>query len=161
MSRFILVSLWLATVATHGAAPAEFTRYQAIIDRSPFGAVGAMGVVAPPGFATRFAFVGVVTALDTNRTLAMIQDKQSNRTYFRAEGESVEGIKVVRIERRPAKLVMQQGLEQATLAYEQRPAAAATSNPAVAGQPSGAPLPIGPGTPLPAAPRRIPFRRGG
>jgi hypothetical protein len=158
------MGLLLATVASgapRGTEPSAFTRYQAIIDRAPFGTVGAIGAVAPPGFAARFAFVGVVTTVDTNRALAMIQDRQSNRTHFKAEGEDVDGIKVLRIERKPAKLVMQQGLEQATLTYEQRPSAPAPPNGGVAWQPGGVPMPNAPSASLPASPRRIPFRRGG
>lgn len=159
MIRISLALLLFAAVPAWAAETSEFARYQPIIDRSPFGTVGAVGPAAPPGFAARFAFVGIVTTLDTNGALAMIQDKQSNRTYFKAEGETIETVKVLRIGQKPAKLVLQQGLEQATLAYEAPVAAPAVPGAAV--QPGGAPPPNMPPMPMPAAPRRIPFRRGG
>jgi len=153
--------LCLAAAAARAAETPDFARYQPIIERSPFGTVGPIGAAAPAGFAARFAFVGVVTTVDTNQVLAMIQDKQTNRTYFKAVGEMIDSVKVLQIHERPAKLVLQQGVEQATLAYEAR---AATPPPPGAG-PGGAvqqPLPNGqPPMPLPSVPRRIPFRRGG
>jgi hypothetical protein len=145
-------------------------RYKVIIDRTPFCASAGAAAAAQPNFATRFAFVGVVSTTEDNRPLAIIQDKeQNNRIYFKAEGETIDTVKVVKIEQSdqsPSKLVLRQGLEEATLAYQAR-----------AGGPSPAPVPgmaqPMPGTVAPAtvapgtfvrtqpATRRIPFRRGG
>ena len=119
---------------------------------------------------SRYAFVGMVSTTENNHPLAIIQDKeQNNRIYFKAEGDMIDTIKVVKIGQSPPKLVLQQGLEVATLSYQAR---------------GGGPLPVlapgmaqpmpnmpniaAPGTTAPGTfartqptPRRIPFRRGG
>jgi hypothetical protein len=142
-----------------GAATEQegFARYQVILDRSPFGAPVGPGSAseAPPPFSTRYAFVGVVKTASSGALLAIIQDRERNRPYFVAEGETIpnESVKLVRIEHSPSKIVLQQGLEVATLAYQ--PAGAG-----VASAPSGVPQPAQPSAPV-LGRRRIPFMRGG
>ena len=131
----------------------EVSRYQVIVDRAPFGQITPAGKVeAQPGFATRFKLVGMVTS---NGVLqAIINDMQGNRAYFRCAGEMIEDVKVVRVESKPPqKAVIQQGLVQATLVYEDRKGGAAIPAPGP-GQPPHLFTPGG--TPS----RRIPFQRG-
>lgn len=135
----------------------EFSRYQVILDRGPFGPVTATEAAgATPGFASQLQLVGFVYS---NSVLpqVIIQDKQANnRWYFRAEGELVNEATVVSIDIAARKVVLQKGLEKATLAVEERPNTPAPT-PAAQVQPPGAP----PGAQFPTAPgaRRIPFRR--
>ena len=150
----------MATIAVVLAAPAigatdevhDFSRYKVITDRAPFCTATGAAAAAQPSFAARYVFVGVVSTTEDNRPLAIIEDKErNNRIYFKAEGETIDSTKVVKVEQSPAKLVLQQGLEVATLLYQARggnlPPAAAPA----------------PGTFTRAQPvqRRIPFRRGG
>jgi len=145
-----------------GAATAqEFSRYQIVIDRSPFGPISASGAVMPePNFAQRYQFVALVTSNgDQGVVQAIIFDKEANRSFFRAQGESLDnGVKVERIDVEPvAKVVLKSGLETAQLVFQSRataPAAMPVPQPGV--QP--APLPGPHGGPSPV--RRIPFRRG-
>jgi hypothetical protein len=141
----------------------DLGRYQAIIDRAPFCAVAAStAAAAQPNFANRYIFVGVVSTTEDNRPLAIIQDKErNNRIYFKAEGETIDSVKVMRIEQSPAKLVLQQGLEVATLSYQG--SAGGPSPTPTAGMAHPTPGTLAPGMPAqpPGAPRRIPFRRGG
>lgn len=144
----------------------EFARYQAIIDRSPFGTVSAAGIAeAPPGFSQQYQFVGLVTSNYGEGPLqAIIFDRNANRTYFRAEGEMLDAsVKLERIEREPAKIILKSGLETAPLSYLPRSAAATPVTPQAAGQP---PQPVPGSIPIMGQPgqqppiRRIPFRRG-
>ncbi len=150
-------ALWAASVGgLMGQQPEtqDLTRYQVIIERSPFGSLPGVAPGTPqPNFAARFAFVGLVSSEDNTQVLAIIQDRERNRTYFQAEGEMVGqlGVKVMRIDRTAGKVVLQQGLEVATLAYE--PRGSGPAMPGVGQEPAAAPT--GP------VPRRIPFRRGG
>jgi hypothetical protein len=142
----------------------DFSRYQIIIDRLPFGAMNTADNAPQPSFSTRFTFVGTVKEDDTKPLLAIVFDKQENQPYFKAEGEMIGDITVMKIERpdkAPAKLVLKQGLEVATIFMETKtsvgpapPAPAIQPQPAIPGMPA-APVPIQPGV------RRIPFRRGG
>ena len=138
----------------------DFTKYQVILDRAPFGAMTA-GVDTPaPGFSTRYTFVGTFQEAIDRPLMAIIVDKEGNRVYFKGEGDTMGQVSVVKIERPdkgPSKLILKQGLETATLMLE--PKAGSTPMP-------GAPAPAGqPGQPQPPVPvqpgiRRIPFHRG-
>jgi hypothetical protein len=88
------------------------------------------------------------------RLVAIIEDREVNprRSYFMAEGDTFNGIKVAHIERDPSRLVLQQGFETATLAYEPR-AGGGSSAP-----PPAPPSSIRPPSTPPGA-RRTPFLR--
>ena len=146
----------------------EFARYQVIIDRSPFGTVAAEGAAAgaaPASFTLKYQLVGLVNSNCPEQTLlAIVFDKEANRSYFKAEGEMLDDVKIVKIERTPPKLTLQHGLETSSLTFAER------SNQPTPGMPGVPPQPgmqIPPGFPqpgaVPTAPpgiRRIPFRRG-
>lgn len=140
----------------------DFTRYQIILDRAPFGAIGGAPPVEQPGFATRFTFIGMVQMDSDAPPLAVIMENDNKHINFKAEGETIGTVKIDKIEKSdkgPTKLVLKQGLETATLVLESKaaggaPAAGAPANPGQPGQP-----PVQ-GTVQPGA-RRIPFRRGG
>lgn len=142
----------------------DFSRYQIILDRAPFGQMGASDNAPQPSFSTRFTFVGLASE-DGQPLLAIIQENDTKHIDFKAEGESIGPVKVVKIEKTengPTKLVLKQDLEVATLMLEAKPGSGAgpapgqpaLSRPAPPGQPQ-MPMPIQPGI------RRIPFRRGG
>lgn len=139
----------------------DFSRYQVILDRAPFGKMDATADNAQqPPFSTRFAFVGTASEGDDQPLLAIIEEKDTKQVDFKAEGESIGPVKVMKIEKSetgPTKLVLKQDLEVATLLLEAKPGtgAAAPGVPA-RGQP-GQP----PGQPPQPGVRRIPFRRGG
>jgi hypothetical protein len=142
----------------------DFSRYQIIIDRLPFGAMsGSADNIPQPPFSARFTFVGTEKE-DEKPLAAIIFDKEHNQTFFKAEGELIDDITVMKIEqgdKAPVKLVLKQGLEVATLLLETKttvgaapPAPNIQPQPAIPGIPAG-PVPVQPGV------RRIPFRRGG
>jgi hypothetical protein len=141
-----------------GAAESyKYDRYQVILLRAPFGPVSATETGASPPFASQLQLVGFVYS---NSVLpqAIIQDKQANRTYFKAEGEVIDDVKLVSIDLTARKVVTQKGLEKATLTVEQRP-----NTPLPSGGAPAVARPVVPGQPRPIAPpgvRRIPFRRG-
>jgi hypothetical protein len=160
------VTAGLGGVAAGAVEPTrDFSRYQIILDRAPFGQMGASADNAPqPSFSTRFTFVGTASEGDDQPLLAIIQENDTKHVDFKAEGESIGTVKVVKIEKSengPTKLVLKQDLEVATLVLDAKPGTgAAPAGPSAPGQPAqpglpGIPMPIQPGT------RRIPFRRGG
>jgi hypothetical protein len=168
----------VAVLAARVIAAAEEARdpdrYKVIVDRAPFCASAIAAAAAQPNFATRFAFVGVVSITEDDRPLAIIQDKeQNNRIYFKAEGEMIDNVKVVKIEQSeqqtPSKLILRQGLEDATLSYQARAGGPQPGGP-IMGMAQPTPGSVAPGTAATVAPgfartqptpRRIPFRRGG
>ncbi len=171
-----------ASAATNGSPPErDFSRYQPIIDRLPFGgAAGGALTANQPNFAGRFVLIGMVSSnFPSGKVQAILLDKTAqNKTYFRSEGEMIDGTKVVKIndELPNRSVVLQQGLETATLTYEvrrttvPRPAAFGTRPPGSPNPMAGSPEPaegtaVAPDptttatVPLPSSPRRIPFRR--
>jgi hypothetical protein len=174
MNRYLRLSLiggLLVTAAGVSAADApsdakDFSRYQVIIDRSPFGQVSGAGAAAPlPNFATRFQFAGLVSS-DEGPLQAILYDKDASRTYFCVEGEVIKSdnnpidVKVVQIDPPPsAKLVLKCGVETATLQFEERAGGSAASRtpPVVPPgfKPPGSSIPM----PNVTGSRRIPFRR--
>ena len=159
----------MATLGGFSAGAAEptrdFARYQIILDRVPFGKMDASADNAPqPGFSTRFAFVGLASEGPDQPLLAIIEEKDTKHVDFKAEGESIGTVNVVKIEKSengPTKLVLKQDLEVATLVLEAKPGAgAAAPGPSASGQPAQPGQPPGQ-MPLQPGVRRIPFRRGG
>ncbi len=162
------VILWAAVaslaVSAIGAMDAshDFSRYQIIVDRLPFGALNGTAEAPQPSFSARFTFVGTEQLDEQQPLTAIILEKEGGRIHFKAEGETIGDVTVVKIEKSDKgqeKLVLKQGLEVATLLMESKasigavpPAPGAQPQPYVPGQPGPA---IGPGV------RRIPFRRGG
>ena len=140
----------------------DFSRYQIIVDRSPFGPVTAAGTPETvPNFAQRFQLVGIVTSNGAAATVqAVLLDKDANpaRSWFKAEGEMIEGgVKVLRIQdalTSKAKVVLQFGLETAALSFPERPVGPVAAP--VPGQPQPAPGTVPARPPFPS---RIPFRR--
>ncbi len=146
---------WLAAVEK----PA-FDRYQAIIERSPFGRADAAGSSAvTSNFMARYAFVGVIGSAETGMLAALV-DKQTNQSCFKAPGESMGDITIVRIENILPKrrLVLRRGLEVGTLIFgEGAPSSAGMVLQAISTPASKPPEPSTPSVPVPR--RRIPFIR--
>jgi hypothetical protein len=107
--------------------------------------------------------VGIAREGDDKPLLAIIQENDTKHVDFKAEGESIGRVMVVKIEKSengPSKLVLKQDLEVATLTLDAKGGSGATAGQAPApGQPGS------PGQPQTRAPmpgvRRIPFRRPG
>jgi len=162
----VLLAAVSSTLSPGGGQPGadthNFSRYQIIVDRSPFGSPGTAADAPQAPFAARFNLIGLAQLSDKQPLMAIIQDKEANnRIYFKSAGDSIGGVAVVSVEKSPtAKLVLKQGLETATLTLETKPG-------------NEKPLPGSMGRPLPqqlvqprgpgSAPgsRRIPFIRGG
>lgn len=175
--RVVLAGALLCVVARARAdvEPEGLARYQAIIDRAPFGAVSAAGDKVPiPNFAERYTFAGLAPSAITNQVLAVLHDSSRNRSELVAVGDTIDDIKVVRIDAQGenSSVTIQKGIETAKLPLKTRetPIAGVGSGP-VPVQPMqlapGTPPTFVPGSPagagrpaLPPRRGRIPFRRG-
>jgi len=153
----LITVAFVAVSEARGSELYQVDRFKIILERAPFGPVSPTeGAGAPPNFAAQLQLVALVYS-NSILPQAILFDKQSNRSYFKAEGESIDDVKIVSIDLTARKVAIQKGLEKATLTFEQKPNTAA---------PGGAPaqaLPQ-PGVPTPQMPtapgaRRIPFRR--
>jgi hypothetical protein len=159
----IIMGMGAGIVAlTAATESAPFSRYQIIIDQSPFGGnAGGPAGDAPSPLRDQYLLVGVVNE-EGQPLQAVIQDRANvHRIHFRSEGETINNeVKVVKIEANPAKIVLQKGLDTASLSLQPRTTAASPTPVAAPGAP-GAPTMSGAAAPgAPGEPRRIPFRRG-
>ncbi len=167
-ANLLLSTLLMAVAVAPGAGVTkpstnahDFSRYQIILDRSPFSPpAGSVDTPQPP-FASRFSFIGTAKTNEEARVMAILQDKEANnRIYFKTEGETIGAVTIVSISQSPgAKIVLKQGLETATLSLETKANVGAPGPSA----PAPAVNPMLPGLPSPGGPspvRRIPFRRG-
>ena len=140
----------------------DFSRYQPLIDRSPFGQVQGAGAELAPNWIANYVFSGVTQSnAGQGAVQAIITTKDNSHWYFRSEGETIDvSIAVMKIDLNPKqpKLVLKNGLETGTLTFPERSAVPQTTPP---GAPPGIAPPQGgaPGA-VPPTVRRIPFRRG-
>ena len=156
----LAVAGWIAGAAAAADTP-DLSRYQVIMDHTPFGNVtGGNLAESGPGWSSDLVFLGRVT-LTNQQVQAVILKKSTNHSVYKAEGETFDDIKVLRIESGPRvpRVVLQRGLEKATLDFQ--PAGPPTAvgaapppgPPGAPGQPPGMP-------PMPPTARRLTFRRG-
>ncbi len=153
--------LFIVTAGAMAGESQDFARYQIIVERAPFGVVtSANAPETVPNFAQRFQLYGIVAF--NNVPQAVLFDRESNRSWFKAEGEMIDGgVKVIKIQDKDmmtsrAKVVIQFGLETAALTLPERSASPVVVAP-VPGQAQPAPN----GAPPVRTPTgsRIPFRR--
>jgi hypothetical protein len=140
----------------------DFSRYQTIVERAPFGAVQGVAQDTKPNWLERYQYVGnIVSNAGNGPVQAILFDKEASRSYFRAEGEMLDpDVSVVSIDinQRPPKIVLKKGLETGTLTFPERSTVASAPMPSQAAPP----VPGMPGAAAAQPPtiRRIPFRRG-
>lgn len=181
--RFIaisgLVGLWLHAADPVAGEPASFDHYHVIIETSPFGGIATgPGAEVLPNFAERYQFVGHVPGQADDGVLAVLFDTERNRTELVPAGGVFGEVELVEIDinDQSPKIIIQKGLESATLRMKSREEAlAASAKNAIAPTKGTAPAPVRPGvvTPNPTTTgdssqdrivmprrRRIPFRRG-
>ena len=155
------VLLWLAMswpLAVMALDKPDFARYQPIIERAPFGRTDANVVSATASnFLARFAFVGVIGPV--GQLQAVIFDKQTNQSHFKAPGETVEDITIFGIEDNPPKrrLLLRRGLETGALIFGEGSPTAALPPPVVV--PPQPPPPAQQPQPPAVARRRNPYIR--
>lgn len=155
----ILPVLWAGCATAFAIETSDFSRYQPVIDRTPFGAVQGSSTEQGPKWTERWQYVGNTVSNAGNGPLqAILYDKEANRSYFRAEGESLDAnVSIVTIDvvQRPPKVILKNGLETATISFPDRGSVAMAPT---------TPVMVNPTQPAqgttPPTIRRIPFRRG-
>lgn len=107
-------------VATAAVAAYDFSRYQVILDRKPFGtAPPPPPVVAPPispeqSFARTLRMSAIYETEDGNVRVGLI-NLQGNRSFFLSVGESEDGIELVSASYKDEEAVLRKGTEMAVL----------------------------------------------
>ena len=164
MTRPVSIGMGLVMLccASFAEESPDFSRYQALIDRSPFGQVQGAGAELAPNWIANYVFSGLTQSnAGEGAVQAIITTKDNSHWYFRSEGETIDvSIAVMKIDLNPKqpKLVLKNGLETGTLTFPER---STVSQPVAPGVPPGiAPPQAGVPSAVPPTVRRIPFRRG-
>lgn len=122
----ILLFVWVAVASAGGAAVAladvpgmDFSRYQLILDRKPFGELTAPLVNAPSGpppesFAKSLRLSTIIETDDGMMKVGFV-DTRNNKSYMLTPGESQDGIELVSASWDDEEAVLRQGGEMALL----------------------------------------------
>lgn len=114
--------MWLLAAALSTAAWADydFSRYQVILDRKPFGDLVVpvtTDPTAPPpiSFAAALRLSMIIEEDDTGEMRVGFVDTRSNKSYVLGVGESQEGIELISASWDEEEAVLRQGSEMALL----------------------------------------------
>ena len=99
-------------IASSLSAESDFSRYQIIIDRSPFGSSGEIILpVIPPGVVEEisgdYLLTGIIIIGKVKK--AIIENRKRQEHYYLKEGDSIERIKLFSIDEKEAKVVLLKG----------------------------------------------------
>lgn len=133
---FLVASIALAVAAED---PPEFARYQAILDRQPFGApppAPAVGTETPADSPLSSLRVSaIIESLSGVRRVGLV-DERSGRSYFLAPGESDDGLELISIQFEEETATLRWQGQTATLRLQGGP-----SSPAAPGARGGVVIP--------------------
>ena len=128
-------------LASAVAATADFTRYQVILDRMPFGAEAVPGpepgkgpdgrpLPPPESFTKTLKMCAVTRNALTGRLQVGLVDTATKKNYFIAVGESEDGITVVDADYDNEKALLSKGEEQVWMTMSDVTTMAAVTPPA-------------------------------
>lgn len=117
MAALVLPALLAAARADN---PADFSRYQVILDRKPFGVAPPPPVVAPPPLTAEQSFARTLrlSAIWENPDGSIrvgIIDANGNRNYFLGVGDVEDGVELVSADYKNEEAVLRKGTEMAVL----------------------------------------------
>jgi len=114
------LALPLLAAAARADETADFSRYQVIMDRKPFGVAPPVPVAPPPpltaeqSFARTLRLSGMWQRGDGSVRVAII-DANGNRNLYLSVGEMEEGIELVSVDQQSEEAVLRKGTEMAVL----------------------------------------------
>ncbi len=144
-------------VPTAAAEPLDFSRYQPILDRQPFGEVapveaGGDAAAAPSAEAVLKDYELKAIIEDGGKLQAGILDKRTSKHVYLAAGESLDGMQLVSLDYDTEQAVLQRDAE--TVVLKLRPA---QEGEAAAGEPPPAPPAFSAAQRAPGEPAIVPF----
>ena len=135
----VAIAGWGAVLAAHAATTTDFSRYQVILDRNPFGEVapivlpGAAGLEAVKSFAKDYEMKAIID--DGDKIQVGILDKKNKKHIYLDIGQEISGMQLVSVNYDKEEAVLQMGVE--TIVIKLHPDKDAAAAPAgVPGLPS-------------------------
>lgn len=152
----IAVMGWGCALAARGAVTAEFSRYQVILDRNPFGEVAPLAVTATVSsltisetFAKDYEMKAIID--DGDKIQVGILDKKTTKHIYLNVGQELNGLQLVSVNYDKEEAVMKMGAETAIIKLHPDKDKDKGATPALAG--AG-------GLPSFGMPRKSPFAEG-
>lgn len=118
-SLSLAIAGWGAVLAAHAVTTADFSRYQVILDRNPFGevapivpagaAAAAGGAAAIESFSKDYEMKGIID--DGEKIRVCVLDKKANKHIYLEIGQEVGGMQLVSVNYDNEEAVLKMGGE--------------------------------------------------
>lgn len=111
----IAMAAWGAALVAHAVTTTDFSRYQVVIDRKPFGEVapivvpGAADLAAAESFAKDYEMKGIID--DGDKIQVCILDKKTNKHIYLDIGQEISGMQLVSVNYDNEEAVLKMGVE--------------------------------------------------
>lgn len=116
--NWVIVFLWLAAILPGLADTPDFSKYQVILDRKPFG-VAPPPEVAAPVFTPENSFAKTLRMCalleDDNGIRIGLIDQSNNKNFFLSVGQTEEGVELVSASYEDEEAVLRKGAEMAVI----------------------------------------------
>ncbi|MDP2991391.1 MAG: hypothetical protein Q8O57_12605 [Kiritimatiellota bacterium] len=106
---------WGAALAAHAVTTTDFSRYQVVLDRKPFGEVapiavpGAADLAAAESFAKDYEMKGIID--DGDKIQVCVLDKKINKHIYLDIGQEISGMQLVSVNYDKEEAVLKMGIE--------------------------------------------------
>lgn len=111
----IAVAGWGAALAAHAVTTTDFSRYQVVLDRKPFGEVAPMAVSGAVDLATAESFTKdyEMKAIidDGDKIQVCVLDKKTNKHLYLDIGQEISGMQLVSVNYDKEEAVLKMGNE--------------------------------------------------
>ena len=116
--KWVIVLLWMAAVLPGLADTPDFSKYQVILDRKPFGVAPPIEVAAPVftpenSFAKTLRMCALLE--DDNGIRIGLIDQSNNKNFFLSIGQTEEGVELVSASYEEEEAVIRKGAEMAVI----------------------------------------------
>lgn len=115
----IAIAGWGAVLAAQGAATTEFSRYQVILDRNPFGEVAPIVTSVVPGLALSESFTKdyeMKAIIDNGDKIQVgILDKKASKHIYLDIGQEISGMQLVSVNYDKEEAMLKMGDETAVI----------------------------------------------
>ena len=106
---FLVLVVTATFKSTSSFAESDFSRYQVIIDRSPFGSSGevSLPVISPEAakeINRDYLLTGIITIGSVKKVV--IEDKKKNEHYYLNEGDSIDRLKIFSIDVKEEEVIL-------------------------------------------------------
>jgi hypothetical protein len=109
------IAWWVAALAAHAVTTTDFSRYQAILDRKPFGEVapiavpGAADLAAVESFVKDYEMKAIID--DGDKMQVCVLDKKTNKHIYLEVGREIGGMQLVSVNYDKEEAVLKIGAE--------------------------------------------------